>query len=292
MLLKRQEAESFYELYFKVLKSYFRYSKSGSNEIREFSDLSLEEITSLRDKLFDNINYLNIYCDSNPDNCNSEELEIIKGWKYFVKKTFVVYKDLKKYTVFVDTQESLSYGVYGLMTEIRDLLENKFPIMADALLLSYKNCIVFDGLLSPYEMKLSGALNKILINSYQDSKSKNGIITKLPLAGKGEPKTDLELLVYYLSQNRDGKSYAEEIAKLLQNNFKLLKQYYDGIIKPGSEVYSMFFQALGLKKGWYAALDGVIITRGHSEDEVLQKIVEFLPPEKVESVSVFEITGD
>ena len=289
MLLKKQDAELFYSLYFKVLKSYFNSLKSTSSENRDFEDLALDDLLVFRDKLFVDINYLNIYCSGNPDNVTLEELEIVKKWKFFVKKTFVVYKDLKQYTVFVDTQESLSYGVLGLMTEISQILGNRFPVMVDALLLSYKDKIVYDGMLSPYEMKISGALGKILINSYRDSKAKAGIITQLPPISKDKKKGASETLEYYLSRNKDGNAYNEEILKLITPNFRLLKQYYDGIIKPNKEMYSMMFKTLGLKTGWFAIIDGVIITSGNTEEEVLNKLQEFLTPEKIELATIFQI---
>lgn len=289
MLLKRQDAEIFYDLYFKVIKNFF-YSSDYKGGKQEFENLSLEEISLLRDKLFSNISFLNKYCSLNPDGLGDEELDIIKKWKFFVKKTFIVYKDLKKYTIFVDTQESIAYGVLGLTAEIKDLLGNKFPVMADALLLSFKDSIIFDGLISPYEMKISGALKMILINSYKDSKSKIGIVTSLPPKGKSKKQNEMKMLEYYLERNKNGDSYSDEIARLLQNNFSLLKQYYDGIIKPTKEIYSVIFKSLGLKKGWFAVLDGLIITSGHTKDEVLQKLNEFLPPDKVEKASIFEIS--
>ncbi len=188
MLLEKQDAELFYDLYFKVLKWYFKLSQIHSSGRDHFNELSLNGIISLRDKLFNNVDHLNLYCSENPDKLSLTELDIIRKWKYFIRKTFVVYKDLKNYTVFVDIQESASYGVCGLMKEIRDILNNKFPIMVDAFLLSYKDRIVFDGMLIPYDMKIRGALNKILINSYRDSKNEKGIITRLTLGRPNRPE--------------------------------------------------------------------------------------------------------
>jgi len=289
MLLNKQDAELFYSLYFKVLKSYFNSLQNSSTQRRDFNSLPPDEILSVRDKLFDNVAYLNTYCSENKEGLSDEELEIIKQWKFFVKKTFIAYKNLKKYTVFVDTQESLSYGVIGLMTEISDILENKFPVMVDALLLSYKNVIVFDGMLAPYEMKISGALGKILINSYRDSKNDLGIITQLPPVSKDKKKSGEEKLEYFLLKNKDSNAYNEEILKLITQNLHLLKQYYDGFIRPNKEIYSAMFRTLGLKKGWFAVLDGIIITSGQTENEVLDKLMEFLPPDKIENAVIFQI---
>ena len=205
------------------------------------------------------------------------------------KKTFIVYKDLKKYTVFVDTQESLSYGVYGLMTEIRDIIGNELPVMADALILPFKGHIVFDGMLSPYEMKITGALGKILVNSYRDSKSGLGVITELPPKRKNSDTAASETLEYYLERNKESNAFDDEIVGLIQQNFGLLKKYYDGIIKPNKEIYSAVYKRLGLKAGWFAILDGLILTSGHTEEEVLNKLQDFLSPDKLEQAIIFEI---
>ena len=86
MLLKKQDAELFYGLYFKVLKSYFNSLKKTSSEIRDFDSLSLEDLMNVRNKLFDDINYLNYYSSKNPDAISAEEMDIVKKWKFFIKK--------------------------------------------------------------------------------------------------------------------------------------------------------------------------------------------------------------
>ena len=287
MILKKEDAQLFYNLYFTVLRNYHE----SKNRSKSFDDLTIDEISQIRNSLFDNVNYLNTFCELFKNKLPDEHLEIIKKWKFFVKKTFIIYKDLKKYTIFVDTQESLSYGVFGLFKEIRDLINNKFPVMADAVLLPFKNKIVIDGIISPYDFKIKGALSKILINSYRDSKANKGLIVTLPPVIKNRKNNDDEILNYYLAKNKDGKTYTEEILNLIKQNFRLLKKYYDGIVKPNSEIYSIIFKAIGLKKGWFAVLDGIIITSGHSEEEVKNKLAEFLPPDKIELVTIFEING-
>jgi hypothetical protein len=292
MLLKKEDAELFYDLYFKVLQSFFHSLAANTPKKRNFDELALDELVELRDKLFSDVRYLNKYCSENPDNISADNIEIVRRWKFFIKKTFIIYKDLKNYTLFVDTQESKSYGVCGLMTEIRDIMGNKFPVMADALLLSYKDSIVIDGMLTPYEMKISGALGKILLNSYRDSKAEQGVITQLPPIGKNKNQNDKEMLEYFLSMNKEGKAYTEEILNLIKQNFLLLRQYYDGVVKPNKEIYAVLFKTLGLKKGWFGMLEGIIITSGRSEAEVITKLQEFLPPEKIELTTIFEINGD
>ena len=138
MILKKEDAQLFYNLYFTVLRNYHE----SKNRSKSFDDLTIDEISQIRNSLFDNVNYLNTFCELFKNKLPDEHLEIIKKWKFFVKKTFIIYKDLKKYTIFVDTQESLSYGVFGLFKEIRDLIDNKFPVMADAILLPFKMHII------------------------------------------------------------------------------------------------------------------------------------------------------
>lgn len=288
MLLKKEDADLFYNLYFDVLRNYY---KQTFNNVKQFDQLTIDEITQVRNSLFDNIHFLNSYCESKTEELPIEYINIIKQWKFFVKKTFIIYKDLKKHTIFVDTQESLSYGVCGLLKEIKELINNPLPIMADAILLPFKNKIIIDGIISPYDLKIKGELKKILINSYRDSKSNKGIITHLPPIKKKKKNSDSEILDYYLSKNKDGKTYTEEILNLIKQNFQLLQKYYNSIVKPNKEIYSIIYKALGLKKGWFAILDGIIITSGHTEEEVKNKVLEFLPPEKVGLVTIFEING-
>ena len=110
---------------------------------------------------------------------SKEECEIINQWKYAVVGTFYVFRHLKKHTVFLNTEEKpKSYGVRSLYTPLDEMFPFP-PVYAKAILIPFRNSIIYDGILYPYSITFGSGIKHNLNKEYQKSKKKFGIITKL-----------------------------------------------------------------------------------------------------------------
>ena len=54
------------------------------------------------------------------------------------------------------------------------------PVWTETVLLPFKNMIVYDGLLSSYNISFGSGIRRELNESYKDAKQRQGIVTCLP----------------------------------------------------------------------------------------------------------------
>ncbi|MGQ9625243.1 MAG: hypothetical protein ACUVXA_19255 [Candidatus Jordarchaeum sp.] len=111
----KEDVELFYKLYHPLLiyinKKYN--VASGVDSPDDFKDL--EEIYAFREKLYEHPELIDSFIRENPHKFSPDELEIIRGWKNFVKGKLIVFRYLEKYTIFLNTDEPpKAYGVLAL----------------------------------------------------------------------------------------------------------------------------------------------------------------------------------
>ena len=154
-------------------------------DFKEFA--GLERIDALREVCYANLGLLDQFVAANPDHLPDEHLEIARSWRYLKAGTFIIFRYLKKYTVFLDDgQPPKAYGVLGLYSDFDEILPMRPPMMAEAVLLPFRDRIVFDGILKPYTIYLGSGIRRRLKDAYRHAKERFGIITSLPHAAEGD----------------------------------------------------------------------------------------------------------
>jgi hypothetical protein len=119
------------------------------------------------------------FVDENPYQIPAKVLSNVLKFKHFITGKFIIERDLKDYTVFLDDAElPKAYGVFGLTDEIIEMMPFPLPIFVSAVLLPWKGCIVCDGLILTYNIMLGGGIRRNLKESYRQAKAQ-GIITSL-----------------------------------------------------------------------------------------------------------------
>jgi hypothetical protein len=142
---------------------------------READNASRHEV---RNALLKHPELLREFVRDNPAGLSQEELELVAKWEHFVHGDFIIERELKSYTVFLNT-DSLpkAYGVLGLTEEIATFIP-MFPAYVNAVLLPWKGRIVWDGLMMIENLYFGGNMQKDFAESYREAKAR-GIITSL-----------------------------------------------------------------------------------------------------------------
>lgn len=142
----------------------------------------------MRDALSANTHLIDAFVEENPAHLPAEELEIVRSWKNLVAGKFYVFRELKKYTVFLSAEkEAIAYGVLALMRPFEDLVGPYLPVLTDTVLLPFKDQIVFDGLLNLYRISFGPGIRRSLNESFKEAKEWHGIVTSLPLSARPAP---------------------------------------------------------------------------------------------------------
>lgn len=289
MKLCKEDVELFYKLYHPLLiyvnKKYN--IANGVNSPEDFRDL--EEVYSFREKLFENPKLIDLFVRENPYKFSPEELEIIRGWRNFVKGDFVVFRYLEKYTIFLDTKEPpKAYGVLALNASLKEVLGPYLPIMVKAVLLPFKGKIVYDSLLRAYNVVFGGGMRREFNEAYQEAKHRFGVITSLPFLIKKE-ESDAEKLKFYLRSESSRDQYWEEIEELIKKDGSLLKLYYQEMGKIQARKIGKRLREIGLKRGWFVILEDEVIASGTTKEEVERNIQSLVTTEKRDFVYIFQL---
>lgn len=184
MLLSQDDAALFFKLHRNLM--HFINQRLGivSDVLspEEFADLPLEAIADVRKAFLDDIDLIELFVDENPAHLGENELDIVLSWRHQVSGTFYVFRQLKNHMVFLDAGDPpVAYGVVALTEPFEDVIGPYLPRMTEAVLLPFKGRIVYDGILSGYNISFGGGIKRMLNDSYRQAKERLGIVTSLPI---------------------------------------------------------------------------------------------------------------
>ncbi len=223
MRLDPDDLRLFYKLYPSLLcfvNQRQRITTTPFTTPEHFGRLAIEERLKLRDALVANMDLIDAFVSENPFKLSGDELEDVRSWKDLVAGEFYVYRCLKTYTVFLTTKEPvLAYGVLSLQDSFEDLIGHRLPHLCKAVLLPFKERIVYDGMLAGYNITFGSGIRRRLKESYNDAKERQGIITSLPppavdQGSTRERPTPRQLVVISKAKTKGGKPTTSEAARL------------------------------------------------------------------------------
>ena len=185
-LLAPNELEKFFKLHTAFMFFVNQRLNVVPNKIatpEEFAVLPPEVRLLVRDALNDNVNQIESFVAENPAELTKDELDIIRSWRHLVTGQFYVFRELKKYTVFLSTTSpAIAYGVLALSQPFEELIGPSLPVLTQTVLLPYKDGIVYDGLMRSYNISFGPGIRRNLTQDFNDAKARHGIVTSLPLS--------------------------------------------------------------------------------------------------------------
>ena len=82
---------------------------------------------------------IELFVDTNPFDLPEKDLDIVLAWQHQVVGKFYVFRELKKYTVFLTTTDpAIAYGVLALSQPFEDLVGPYLPVLTETVLLRSK----------------------------------------------------------------------------------------------------------------------------------------------------------
>jgi hypothetical protein len=191
MLLEPKDVELFFRLHRTALFFVNQRLKVIPNQLttpEEFAALSPEVRLKVRDALSANLDLIESFVAENPAHLPDDELDIVRSWRHGVTGKFYVFRELKKYTVFLSTTSpATAYGVLALSQPFEDLIGPYLPVLTQTALLPFKGVIVYDGLMSRYNVFFGPGIRRNLHEDFKEAKARHGIVTSLPLSATPLP---------------------------------------------------------------------------------------------------------
>lgn len=154
----------------------------------EFSSLSPESRLKVRNAFLDHTDLIQAFANENPANLENDELDIVRSWQHLVHGKFYLFRQLKKYMVFLSTDKPpIAYGVVALTQPFDELVGPNLPVRIETVLLPFKGMIVYDGLISSYSISFGAGIRRMFDESYKAAKARHGIVTSLPMSNEPLP---------------------------------------------------------------------------------------------------------
>src|SRR4029077_11136040 len=111
------------------------------------------------------------------------DLEIVRTWEQHVTGTFYAFRQLQAYMVFLSSTEPVvAYGVVALFDPFESLIGPYLPRMIETTLLPFKGRIVYDGLVTSYNITFGAGIKRRRNSSYKEAKARHGIVASLPMS--------------------------------------------------------------------------------------------------------------
>lgn len=257
--------------------------------LEKFMKYPLEEKLKVRNLIYQKPENINSFIQENPYQLSKEELSIAEKFKHFKKGKFWILKYLKNYAVFLD--DNYAYGVLALADPFERILGYDLPIMVEAVLLPFKDCIVYDGFVEFYNISFGGGITASIKDDYNEKKAKYGIITALPVDKSiAELKTsDEDSLVIYMKTASSREQNWDEIQTLINKSSGLEQLYYQLCGKISSRKLKKTIKELGISNYYFAVYYDTIVASGRTKVELEKQLHQMLPKETINSLFIFKM---
>lgn len=227
MNLTFEEGKLFYDLYAALLSfvnGKLKVSPEQFSNTQEYTSTPPQARVAVRDALFAHRELIDEFVRENPANLKADDLEIVDSWKHAIVGKFYVFRYLANYAVFLTSGGSpnKAYGVLGLADPLEEVIGPYLPRLITAVLLPFRGKIIYDGLVSGYNITFGGGIKRMLNEEYKQAKEAFGIITSLPFEAK-EPearapeklkKQKAKAVVGGRSASGEAKAIAEVLGKM------------------------------------------------------------------------------
>ena len=186
MELSIEDAELFFRLHRRLMffvNQQLRVIDENPDSPEEYSELPPPTRYEVHKAFLKHPELIDAFVEGNPFGLDESELEIVGSWRHFVAGEFYVLRYLKNYTVFLSsTDPVVAYGVVALFEPLEDLIDGPPPAMVKTTLLPFRGRIVYDGLLSAFNVYFGPGVRSELNWWYKEAKARQEIITTLPPA--------------------------------------------------------------------------------------------------------------
>ena len=177
MTLSPEDGQLFYKLWLPLLdyvNSKCRVNRKLKN-IATATKLDPAEVKEVADKLWSDVDIIDDYLREDTD-LPDEHREIIQSWKRRVQEKFMMERHLKKGTIFISLDDEEVYQVSGIISSWEEMFYGApMPVMLKATFIPFRDVIISDGLVMPYNIISGSGIKRMLKDVYMTAKQ-NGQI--------------------------------------------------------------------------------------------------------------------
>jgi hypothetical protein len=142
--------------------------------------INLESINKIDTVLWKNVGIIDEYINSVRD-LPKDDIQLLKEWKNKkVEGPFIILRHMKNYSVFLDGNNDLLYGVIGISSPISEMIPDyMLPVAVKTTLIPFGDRIIYDSVFSVSNVQIGPIMRMDYKGRYIEIKKKKGIITTL-----------------------------------------------------------------------------------------------------------------
>ena len=180
MVLSKEDAELFYELFFPLL-NFINNKFKINNEIQKLyygKAVDLHAAKEIANRLWENTELIDEYLAE--EKLPEEHKNIILGWKKRISGKLIVERHLKKGTIFIQAEINEVYLVSGIISSWDEMLCGRpLPVIIEAVLIPFRNVIISDGIVSVSNIFFGKNLRSEFKDIYLSAKKTGNIHSSL-----------------------------------------------------------------------------------------------------------------
>ena len=180
--ITRSEGELFSDTFVNLL-SYVNESEDVADLEGTLEDVDedLVKLHAIRDALWEKPSLIADYL-ATETGLSDEAVRLLQSWLHnHVSGDFVVVAYTPEHAIFCQMQESgpRLFAVKGIMSSVASSLSQPLPIFLNAVLLPFKDVIIHDSFLAPYEITITSNLKRAFKAARAHAEAESGVITRL-----------------------------------------------------------------------------------------------------------------
>ena len=172
MTLSKEDGQLYYQLWLPLLdyvNNKYKVNKKLSN-MAESKDLDPGEVKQVADRLWDDVTVIDEYLLKRND-LPEEHRKMISGWKRCVRGKFVMERHLKNGSIFISMENEEVYQVCGIISSWEEMFPfAHLPLLIEATFMPFRDVIISDGLVLPYNIVIGGNMAKEFKEIYMRAK--------------------------------------------------------------------------------------------------------------------------
>ncbi len=146
--------------------------------LKKFLILDFQIKFKCRETLFEDEDIIDEYISSNFDHLTTDQIKILVGFKKKIRSSFIIFKCLTNYAIFIDTKDNRFYAVKALGDSF-DKFFNNFPVSISTTLIPFKDKIIYDGFIKSSGVYYGRNMTETMNEDYKKAKHNKKILTSL-----------------------------------------------------------------------------------------------------------------
>ncbi len=145
---------------------------------KKFLDLDSQIKFNCRETLLEDEDIIDEYVASNFDHLTTDQIKILGAFKKKISSSFVIFKCLTNYAIFINTKDNKFYAVKALGDSF-DTFFNNFLVNIYTTLIPFKDKIIYDGFIQSSGVYYGRNMTEKMNNDYKKAKHNKEILTSL-----------------------------------------------------------------------------------------------------------------